>query len=72
MTDSGKRWMIQDRYGNSIYLTQERWKQHIIHETNHPEMEEYEEYVKTTITKGRRKQEPQKYEAQDQHIQKSH
>ena len=57
MTNSGKRWTVQDRYGNSIYLTQERWS-HIIAETNHPEMETYEEYLKTTLRKGRRRQEP--------------
>jgi hypothetical protein len=45
MGDLGKRWTIQDQYGNPIYLTQERWH-HIIDETNHPEMEDYEEYLK--------------------------
>jgi hypothetical protein len=57
MSDSGKRWTVQDRYGNSIYLTQERWE-HIIDDANHPEMDAYEEYLKTTIKKGRRRQEP--------------
>jgi len=57
MADSGKRWAIQDRYGNLIYLTQERWT-HIIAETNHPEMETYENYLKTTLKKGRRRQGP--------------
>lgn len=57
MTNSGKRWTVQDRYGNLIYLTQERWN-HIISESNHPEMEAYEEYLKTTLKKGRRRQEP--------------
>ena len=57
MVEIGKRWIVLDRYGNSVYLTQERWD-HIIHNANHPEMEEYEEYVKSTIRKGRRKQEP--------------
>lgn len=37
MDGSGKRWVIQDRDGNSIYLTQERWE-HITDQTNHPEM----------------------------------
>jgi hypothetical protein len=31
------RWTVQDRYGNSIYLTQERWE-HIVQSVNHPEM----------------------------------
>ena len=57
MDGPGKRWTVQDRYGNSIYLTQERWE-HIIDERNHPEMVDYEEYLKTTIQKGRRRQEP--------------
>jgi hypothetical protein len=63
MGNLGKRWTVQDRYGNPIYLTQERWE-HIIAETNHPEMEVYEEYLKTTIQKGKRRQEalnPRKY-----------
>lgn len=57
MSSSGKRWTVEDRYGNSIYLTQERWE-HIIDDTNHSEMDAYEEYLKTTIKKGRRRQEP--------------
>lgn len=57
MGNSGKRWTVQDRRGNSVYLTQERWE-HIIDERNHPEMEDYEEYLKTAIKKGRRRQEP--------------
>ena len=57
MSDFGKRWIIQDRYGNSIYLTQERWE-HIINVNNHPEIEDYEEHLKTTIRRGRRRQEP--------------
>jgi len=57
MVSSGKRWTVQDRYGNSIYLTQERWA-HIIAGTNHPEMEIHEEYLKMALKKGRRRQEP--------------
>ena len=57
MADAGKRWTVQDRYKNPIYLTQERWE-HIIDGTNHPEMANYEEYLKTTIRRGRRRQEP--------------
>lgn len=62
MTDS-IRWTVQDRYGNSIYLTQERWE-HIIESINHPEMEEYEEELKETVKAGTRKQDslnPQKF-----------
>jgi len=36
------RWTVQDRYSNTVYLTQERW-QHISEATNHPEMEDYED-----------------------------
>ena len=57
------RWRVQDRYGNSIYLTQERWE-HIIDPLNHPEMEGYEEELKETVQSGARKQDslnPQKY-----------
>ncbi len=57
MDNSGKRWIVQDRYGNAIYLTHERWA-HIINGVNHPEIADYEEYVKTTIQRGRRRQEP--------------
>jgi hypothetical protein len=58
-----KRWSIQDRYNNEIYLTQERWA-HIINPVNHPEMQEYEELLKETIRSGGRRQDPinpQKY-----------
>jgi len=53
----GKRWIVEDRYGNPIYLTQERWE-HITADTNHPEIKDYEEYMKITIKKGQRRQEP--------------
>ncbi len=57
------RWTVQDRFGNSIYLTQERWE-HITDPINHPEMEGYEEELKETVRAGARKQDtlnPQKY-----------
>lgn len=57
MSEAGKRWVVHDRYGNPIYLSQERWE-HIIAKTNHPEMEAYEAYMRTTIKQGQRKQEP--------------
>ena len=57
MADSEKRWTTKDRDGNLIYLTEERW-QHIIDPDNHPEMEGFEGYLKTTLQKGRREQEP--------------
>lgn len=47
---TGTRWTVNDRYGNPIYLTQERWE-HITADTNHPEMKDYEEYLKITLKK---------------------
>lgn len=52
-----KRWTLQDRYHNTIYLTEERW-QHITNALNHPELSDYEEYLKITLQKGHRRQEP--------------
>jgi hypothetical protein len=60
---SSKRWTVGDRYGNEIYLTQERWE-HIIDPVNHPEMVGYEEHLQRAIVTGRRRQDPltpQKY-----------
>ena len=57
------KWTIQDRYGNTIYLTEERWK-HITNPANHPDMEGYCDHPKMTIQTGRRRQEalaPHKY-----------
>jgi len=54
---SGIRWTVTDRYGNSIYLTEERW-QHIIEPLNHPEVEDYEDYLQLTLKQGRHRQEP--------------
>lgn len=59
----GRRWIESDRYGNQIYLTEERWH-HITEPTNHPEMLDCEDQLRETIRTGRRKQElfnPQKY-----------
>jgi hypothetical protein len=57
MPISGKRWTVQDRDGNAIYLPEERW-QHIVEAHNHPEMADDEGHLKTTIQQGRRRQEP--------------
>jgi len=48
-----KKWIVQDRYGNSIYLTEERW-QHICE--SRPELEPLLENFIETIRIGRRKQ----------------
>ncbi len=58
---SGIRWAIEDRQGNPIYLTEERWK-HIV--GHHREMRIHEEELKECIRCGFRKQDPlnpQKY-----------
>ena len=57
MPTNGKRWTVQDRYGNSIYMTQKQWE-HIIAPINHPEMVDYEDHLKETVRSGRRRQEP--------------
>jgi hypothetical protein len=60
---NGRRWLVHDRYGNDIYLTDERW-QHIIDPINHPEMADHEAELKETIETGSRRQDalnPRKY-----------
>ncbi len=57
------RWIEQDRLGNEIYLTEERWE-HIVSPTNHPKMLNYEDELREAIRSGHRKQDmlnPQKY-----------
>ena len=53
----GKLWTQRDRFGNDIYLTYERW-QHIIGSDNHPELESHFDYLRETIRRGRRRQDP--------------
>ena len=50
-----RRWVVRDRYGNDIYLTDERWE-HIVEPMNHPEMSAFEEHLKETVQSGRRRQ----------------
>jgi hypothetical protein len=52
---SGRRWLARDRYGNDIYLTDERWR-HIIDPINHPEMTDYEVELRNTIETRYRRQ----------------
>jgi len=47
------KWTIQDRYGNTIYLTEERWR-HILEAR--PELESYLGQLLETLRTGRRKQ----------------
>jgi len=49
-----KKWTVQDRYGNTIYLTEERWN-HILE--SRPEMEPFLEQFLETVRTGRRRQE---------------
>lgn len=53
----GKIWTRRDRFGNEIYLTQERWA-HIIDPDNHPEVEPFLDEVAETIRLGHRSQDP--------------
>lgn len=58
---SGRRWTVRDRFGNEVYLTDERWD-HIL--DGHPEMAGYEDALRDTIRSGQRRQEhlaPQKF-----------
>ncbi len=48
---------VQDRYGNTIYLTDERWE-HILE--NHPEMEGLRDKVLSAVRAGNRSQDPLK------------
>lgn len=62
--DSGVLWVTNDRYGNEIYLTQERWE-HIIDPINHPDMADFITELQSTIRRGARRQDslnPQKYQ----------
>lgn len=49
-----KKETLQDRYGNTIYLTEERWN-HILE--SRPEMKPFREQFLETIRTGRRRQE---------------
>ena len=56
-----RKWTVQDRYGNTIYLTEERWH-HIL--ATRPELEPLLDKLLETIRIGRRKQDtliPNKY-----------
>ena len=45
---------VTDRSGNSIYLTDERWR-HIMDDDNHPEMDGYRDRVLDVLRRGRRR-----------------
>lgn len=48
-------WTVQDRYDNSIYMTEERWA-HILE--SRPELEPYLDDFLETLKNGRREQDP--------------
>lgn len=59
--ESGVLWEVEDRFGNTIYLTEERWR-HIV--DGHPEMQGCEGQLRDAVRYGRRIQEsanPEKY-----------
>jgi len=49
------KWTVQDRYGNTIYFTKERW-QHILE--SRPELEPHFDRFLETLRIGGRKQDP--------------
>lgn len=50
-----RKWTVQDRYGNTIYFTEERW-QHVLE--SRPELEPYLDMFLETLRSGRRNQDP--------------
>jgi len=50
-----RTWTVQDRYGNTIYLTEERWR-HILE--SRPELEPYLDQFLETLRTGHRQQDP--------------
>lgn len=48
-----RKWTVQDRYGNTIYFTEERWK-HVLE--SRPELEPYLDLFLETLRSGRRNQ----------------
>lgn len=55
------KWTLRDRYGNTIYFTEERW-QHILE--SRPELEPHFDKLLETLRTGRRRQDaliPNKY-----------
>ncbi|HXV63627.1 MAG TPA: hypothetical protein VEK15_23200 [Vicinamibacteria bacterium] len=63
MAGGGIRWTARDRYGNDVYLTDERWR-HITESWGHPEMAQFEDELRETVRAGDRQQDslnPEKY-----------
>jgi hypothetical protein len=49
------KWLVQDRFGNTIYFTGERWR-HILE--SRPELEPFFDQLLETLHTGRRQQDP--------------
>lgn len=57
-----EKWIVQDKDGREIYLTQQEWEDHIL--SHHPELNGFLDEVLETIRRGKRKQDrikPNKY-----------
>jgi len=50
------KWIVRDRDGREIYLTEERWE-HIV--SRHGELQDHLNDVLNTVRQGRRQQQPQ-------------
>lgn len=50
-----RKWTVQDRYGNTIYITEERWL-HILE--SRPELASHFDLFLETLQTGRRRQDP--------------
>lgn len=50
-----RKWTVQDRFNNNIYITEERWE-HILE--SRPELEPHFEQLLETLRTGHRKQDP--------------
>jgi len=56
MPDGGpRRWEVYDRYGNKIYMTEERWRHAF---DSRPWLSDLLEEALNTLRRGRRKQDP--------------
>jgi len=55
LSNPGHRWVVQDRHGNEIYLTDERWRHAL---RFHPELNGHLDDVLNTLRHGRRRQKP--------------
>lgn len=55
MADYPHKWTVQDRYGNIVYMTAERW-QHALEKR--PWLADYLKEAVDTLRLGRRKQDP--------------